>query len=99
MFYFEVLDQNLLVLMIIEAALTFSIHEDFFFSVLKHNLKQRSLFFYYRNYVCLLLKILNMQKNKILKVKITLPPLISNASKCLVAFSCCIHKVPYWIVH
>lgn len=40
-----------------------------------------------------------MQKNKILKVKITLPPLISNASKCLVAFSCCIHKVPYWIVH
>lgn len=44
MFYFEVLEQNLLVLMIIEAALTFSIHEGIFFSVLKHNLKQRSFF-------------------------------------------------------
>lgn len=97
MFYFEVLEQNLLVLIIIEAALTFSICEGIF--LVYWNIKQRSLYFYYRNYISLLLKILNIQKNKILKVKITLPPLISNASKCLVAFWCCIHKVPYWIMH
>lgn len=47
----------------------------------------------------LIIKILNIQKNKILKVKVTLPSFISNANNCLVAFSLCIYKVPYWIVH
>lgn len=94
MFYLKVLEQNFLVLMVIRSSINFLNPRRYFFYLLKYNLKS-PFFSDYRNYVCLLLKTLNIQKNKVLKVKLILPVLLSNVSCCLVASSHYIYKVTY----